>query len=107
MIFSYGNGVYQEGKKRLEGTITLSEHKIYLRLGQEDLTASYVPLEKIDYLRLTGKSLQVHVKPTISSQFIAVFTGESLQIKELAKDLVQRRGFKKKFLKNEWYEVPQ
>lgn len=105
MIFSYGDGSYVEGSKKLEGLITLGEHKVYLRTSGEDLTATYVPLEKIDQVRLQGDRVLFHVRPTISSQYVAAFCGQGKRIKELTKDIVKRRGFKKKFLKTEWYEA--
>ena len=105
MIFAYGAGAFFNGQTKIEGLITLGEHRVYLRTETEDLTSTYVPLEKIDYVRLQADQVHLHVKPTISSQFIATFSGEKSKIQELARDIVQRRGFKKKFLRNEWYEI--
>ena len=104
MEFSYGQGIYIEDDKKLEGRIILSEHKLYLKGIDGDLAQTYIPLEKIELLRRTRKGVEVHVRPTISSRYVALFKGEKKYLSELVRDLVQRRGLKKQFLKSEWIE---
>jgi len=105
MEFSYGHGAYFEGDKRLEGQIILSEHKLYLKSSDGDLAQTYIPLEKIERVRKTRQGVEVHARPSIYSRYMAVLTGERKHLSELVKDLVQRRGLKKQFLKNEWVET--
>jgi len=71
-----------------------------------DLTATYIPLEKIEKIKLKGPTMEIQVRPSITIRYVAVIRGEREQMKELAKDIVARRGLKKKLLKKEWVEVP-
>ncbi|MBN1869692.1 MAG: hypothetical protein JW847_03845 [Candidatus Omnitrophica bacterium] len=104
MEFSYGQGAYLEGNKKLEGQILLSEHRLYLKDKNGDLAQTYVPLEKIERIRKTRQGIEIHVRPTIYYRFTALIKGERKFLSELTRDLVQRRGFRKRFLKNEWTE---
>jgi len=106
MEFSYQQGTFIEGDKVIEGEIILSEHKLYLRSPSGDLTETYIPLEKIERIKKSSGSLDVHVRPSITIRYVACFKGEAKHISSLAKELVSRRGLKKKFLRNEWVEVP-
>jgi len=107
MEFSYGQGIYLEDKKRIEGQIILSEHKLFLKGTQGDLTATYIPLEKIEGIKRASNKVLIYVRPSLAYRYTAVIEGGKKQVTELANDLVQRRGLKKKFLKNEWIEVNQ
>jgi len=104
MEFSYGQGIYIEGKKRIEGQIILSEHKLYLKDANGDLVQTYIPLEKIERVRRMRQGVEVHVRPSLYIRYVAFLQGEKKYLTELVKDLVQRRGLKKQFLKNEWIE---
>jgi len=104
MEFSYGQGVYVEGKKRLEGRIILSEHKLYLRGPEGDLAQTYIPLEKIEKVKKNLQGLEIQVRPSLTFRYTTILKGENKHLLELIKDIVQRRGLKKKFLKNEWIE---
>jgi hypothetical protein len=104
MEFSYGQGTYIEGEKRIEGQIILSEHKLYLKDKSGDLAQTYIPLEKIERIRQARQGIEIHVRPTLYFRFVALIKGEKKYILELIKDIVQRRGLKKQFLKNEWVE---
>jgi len=104
MEFSYGQGIYIEDNKRIEGQIILSEHKLFLKDKNGDLAKTYIPLEKIERLRKTRQGIELHVRPTLYFRFTALLKGEKKLISELAKDLINKRGLKKQFLKNEWIE---
>jgi hypothetical protein len=104
MEFSYGAGEYVEGDKKIEGKIILSEHKLYLKGPQGDLAQSYIPLEKIEGLRKTTHGMEVHVRPSLAYRYVALIKGENKHLSELTKDIVERRGLKKRFLRNEWVE---
>ena len=104
MEFSYGQGNYIEGEKRLQGQIILGEHKLYLRNADGDLAQSYVPLEKIERIRKTKSGVEVHVRPSTYFRYIALFNGEKKLLSDLVRDIAKRRGLKKQFLKNEWVE---
>ena len=104
MEFSYGQGTYIEENKRLEGRIILSEHKLYLKDKNGDLAQTYIPLEKIERVRKTRQGIEIHVRPTLYFRFAALIKGEKKYLSELIKDIVQRRGLKKQFLKSEWIE---
>ena len=104
MEFSYGQGIFIEGEKRLEGQIILGEHKLYLKDTSGDLAQSYVPLEKIERIRKTKLGVEVHVRPSTYFRYMALLKGDKRQLSELSKDIVKRRGLKKLCLKNEWIE---
>jgi len=106
MEFTYGEGTYLEGDKKIDGKIILSEHKLYLKGKQGDFAQSYIPLEKIDGVRKTVKGVELYVRPSLSYRYTAMIQGNRKQLSDLVKDLVQMRGFKKKFLRNEWFETP-
>ncbi len=104
MEFSYGQGTYIEGEKKLEGQIILGDHKLYLKDANGDLAQTYVPLEKIERIRKTRAGVEVHVRPSTSFRYIAVLNGEKKLLSGLVRDIAKRRGLKKRFLKNEWVE---
>lgn len=106
MNVTYGRGAYLREGVRLEGTIILSEHKILLVDGGEELTPTFIPLEKIEQVSLTGRQMKLDVRPAIMSRYRAAYEGEKKNISELTHEIVRRRGLKKRFLRNEWYEVP-
>lgn len=104
MEFSYGQGIYIEGEKRLEGQIILGKHKLYLKDTDGDLAQTYVPLEKIERIQKTGSHIEVHVRQSTYFRYVALFEGEKKHLSSLVRDIVQRRGLKKQFLKNVWIE---
>jgi len=104
MEFSYGNGIYIEAAKRIEGKIVLGEHKVFLKGVQGDLAQTFIPLDKIERIRKCPQKIEFYVRLSVSFQYIAMIQGEKKYLLELLKDIVQRRGFKKKFLRNEWVE---
>lgn len=105
MQFTYGNGKFIEGQTILDGEIILSEHKLFLKNSEGDLARTYIPLEKIDHMKITAQGLIVHVRATVSFDYWATFSGRATKIVELAKDIAESRGMKKRFLRNEWDEV--
>ncbi|MCA9402716.1 MAG: hypothetical protein KC897_02950 [Candidatus Omnitrophica bacterium] len=106
MNVTYGQGAFVRDNLRLEGTIILSEHKILIVSGGEELSATFIPLEKIEKVRLSGARIQVDVRPAIMSRYRAAYEGDKKNITELTHEIVRRRGLKKRFLQNEWFEVP-
>lgn len=112
MIFSYGNGEYLEGEKHIKGQIILGEHRLYLKGPQGDLTQTYIPLEKIERIKRVSvrpvlknvAGLDIHVRPSLLIKYVVCLKGEKKYIADLIRDLVSRRGLKKKFLKNEWFD---
>lgn len=104
MVFSYGNGEYLEGGRRISGEIMLSEHKLYLKSETGDLTQTYIPLEKIKSVKLTHLGLEIAVYPSVSFQYICLIRGQRKNIRELVKDLVDRRQLKKHWFFPHWKE---
>jgi len=104
MLFSYGQGTFIEGEKRFQGQIILGEHKLYLKDASGDLAQTYVPLEKIERIRKIKSGIEVHVRPSTYFRYMALLHGEKKHLSSLVRDIVQRRGLKKQFLKNEWVE---
>jgi len=104
MEFSYGEGLFIEGEKKINGTIILSEHKLFLKGSEGDLTSTYLPLEKIEKIKKIDRGIQVHVRPSLAYRYVAVIKGKNNNISELINDIVKRRQLKKQFLRNEWKE---
>ncbi len=112
MIFSYGHGEYLEGDTRVNGKIILGEHRLYLKGPQDDLTQTYMPLEKIEKIKRVSSGfalsrvagVEVHVRPSILVRYVVLLKGERTHLSDLIKDIVTRRGLKKKFLKKEWFD---
>ncbi len=104
MLFSYGNGEYCERGKSFRGEIVLGEHKLYLRRDQDDLAQTYVPLEKIERIRMTWSGLEVQVRPSVAASYAAVIKGSRARINDLARDLARERKLVKRFLKKEWVD---
>ncbi|MCA9401432.1 MAG: hypothetical protein KC713_07380 [Candidatus Omnitrophica bacterium] len=107
MEFTYGQGGFQEGRKRFEGEIILSEHKLFIKNGADDITQTYIPLEKIERIKRSGNYADVFVRPSLAYRYVARIHGQKPKIAELVKDIVESRGLKKKFLIKEWVEVPE
>jgi hypothetical protein len=104
MEFSYGQGVYREGERVFRGQIILGQHKLYLKNDAGELPPTFIPMEKIERIRLTSHGAEIHARPSLSYQYQVTISGEPPFIKNLVKDIALRRGFKKKFLKSEWVE---
>ena len=103
MLFSYGDGIYKEGEKSLRGEIILSEHKLYLKGPQGDLATTYIPLEKIVKIKKIYGGLSIFVRTALTVSYNAELRGGK-HINSLLKDLVQRRGLIKRFLRPEWVD---
>ncbi|MBZ0165228.1 MAG: hypothetical protein K8I00_00375 [Candidatus Omnitrophica bacterium] len=106
MNVTYGQGAFLQDRMKIPGTIILSDHKIYIKQDGEDLPQTFVPLEKIERIQLSGHVLSIDVRPAIMSRYRAAFEAEKRNITELTHEIVKRRGLKKRFLRNEWVEVP-
>jgi hypothetical protein len=106
MIFSYGKGAFREGEKSFSGEIILSEHKLYLRDSQGDLSTTYIPLEKIVKIQKVAGGLAIYVRTSLTVSYTAVITGGK-EIGSLLNDLVQRRRLKKRFLRREWVDITE
>lgn len=104
MEFSFGEGEYQEGQKHFSGKIILGEHKLYLRGEEGDLAPTYIPLEKIEWIKKKAAAMEIQVRPAMSFRYFAVIKGERQHMTELVNEIVKRRGLKKLFLRNEWKE---
>ncbi len=104
MEFCYGEGIYKEGDFQVKGTITLSEHKIFLKDEGGDLTRTYIPLDKIERMKITSSGLEIYVCPSLTFRYSAVIKGNKSRLKELARDIARGGGLKKRFLVNEWVE---
>ena len=69
-----------------------------------DLAQTYVPLEKIERIRKARSGVEVYVRPSTYFRYMALFKGEKKHLIDLVRDIAQRRGLKKQFLRNEWVE---
>ena len=105
MEIVYGEGLFIEESATHKGIITLGEHKLFLKTPESDLTRTYIPLEKIESIKLSGCHLSVFVRPGAAFFFTVMIKGENRKIKQLTHELVRRRCLKKRFLRQQWYEI--
>ena len=104
MNVTYGKGSYIQDTTVLRGEIILGDHKLFLKSYQEELTSSYVPLEKIIELRKISDTIELIIKQTSSYSYKVLIRGGPRSIKDLTQEIVSRRGLKKKFLRQIWIE---
>ena len=104
MDILYGDGFYSEKQKKINGKIILGDHKLYLKGTQGDFPETYIPLEKIQRLRLILQGLQVSVRVSPTMSYQAVLMGERKNLSELTQEIVGRRNLRKQFLRPEWIE---
>ncbi len=102
---NFGKGEFEGFNIHCSGEIILSEHKLFLKDGGNDLTQTYVPLEKIYRIKRNGDKVEFFIQLTVTNKSKGCFKGSRKRIKGLINELVLRRGFKKAFLRNEWSEV--
>ena len=98
MSFSYGEGEFVLGSSRFYGQIILSPHKLYLKDASGEITATFIPLEKICKLQIGffRRHVRVYVKLSQIVQFDVDIKGAAQQIRSLVKDLVSRRNLMRK-----------
>ncbi|HCG77157.1 MAG: hypothetical protein COZ37_06130 [bacterium (Candidatus Ratteibacteria) CG_4_10_14_3_um_filter_41_18] len=96
----YGTGCYLEEGKRYRGKIIL-DNKLYLQ-GKEDFAETYIPLEKIEAVRIERNRIEIKVYPSLLTAYTATIEGNGKELKRLIKDLVVKIGLKKRFFKREW-----
>ncbi len=102
MLLTYGQGEYFEQDKHFSGRIILSEHKLYLTDSQGELSATFIPLEKIAGVKITRSGVEIFVRPSILERYQVLLKGDRRTLTDLAKEIAERRGMKKKFLTREW-----
>lgn len=106
MEFIYGKGSYVKDSDKIDGDVFLSEFKIYLKNEGREITASFIPLDKIIKMEDNKDGIIVHVKPSLYYNYSVKILLPNDKKKELIKDIVDERNFRKVFLKNEWVEQP-
>ncbi len=96
----YGAGFYLGGGRKYQGEICLDD-KLYIK-GEEDYPETYIPLEKIEAIRIKRNRVQLKVNPSLLTAYTATIEGDRKKLKKLIKDIVEKLGLKKKFFKAEW-----
>jgi len=104
MLFSYGDGEYFEGNQHFRGKILLSDHKLFLKGPQGDITATYMPLEKIERMRQGFRGVEIFVRPSQFLSYRVLLRGKRKYLAELIRDLVKRRRFVRRWFRNEWVD---
>ena len=100
----YGAGSYLGEGKRYQGKIILDE-KFYIK-GEKEYPETYIPLEKVEAVRIRGNRMEIMVTPSLVTAYTATIEGRSKELKRLIKDLAERIGLKKRFFKAEWVGKP-
>jgi|GEM_PF-5063901 len=102
LCFSYGRGVYRRGGHVYKGEILLGPHKLYLKDGQGEMSATFVPLEKIYKVQCFWGGVVLFVQPSTFMKFEARLTGEVRKMWALACDVGRVRCLKKKWWGWQW-----
>jgi len=102
MEILYGKGEYIQGNRRFSGKILLGEYKLNFKDDRGDISATYIPLEKIERIKKTFKGLQIYVRLSAATGYCALIKPEKRNTEELISELVKRLHLKKQFLRKEW-----
>jgi len=102
LCFSYGKGVYRRGGHGYEGEIILGAHKLYLKDRLGELSATFVPLEKIYRIQCIFGGIVLFVQPSTFMKFEARLTGEFSKMWVLARDIGRVRCLKKRWWGWQW-----
>ncbi len=83
------------------------DSKLYLKNNRGDeITATLVPVEKIELIKMHANKLEIRVFPSMVSSFTAYVIMNRRDMKRLASDIAKRVNLKKRFLFNEWHGTP-
>jgi hypothetical protein len=104
MEFSYEAGEFFIDERLFHGQVILSDHKLFLKKEGRELIDTFIPLEKIISIKKSSKGLVFLVRRSQAMQYQAIVSADRKNLNELLKDIIRRRGLKKKFLKQEWVE---
>ncbi len=104
MCFSYGDAVYTRDQKSYKGEAVLTAHKLYLKNQNGEITATFVPLEKIVKVRFFWGKITISVRPSHFMEFQAQLKGKPKRILSLLRDLVKQRKLQKRFFGLEWHD---
>ena len=102
MEITFGEGSYIENKNSYNGLIVVDDFKIYLKEKGESLADTYIPLDKIERVRLTLSGVEIQVKLSASRIYCAFLKGKRANLNKLVTYLVKKLSLKKRFLKKEW-----
>lgn len=105
LCFSYGKATFQREGHVYQGTAVLTPCKLYLKTdGGNDISATFVPLEKVYRIRAAWNTMELDVRPSNFMHFKARLKMSRKDMISLLKDLVNQRGLTKKFLGLEWHD---
>ncbi|MFP4472911.1 MAG: hypothetical protein ACLFPX_03450 [Candidatus Omnitrophota bacterium] len=102
MTFTYGEGKYTRGPVTVRGQILLNEHKLFLRCDGEDLTQTFVPLEKIQRVQKGWSWAVFRVIPSPALRYEVRIETERQNIRELVKDVARLRQLQSRFFGFIW-----
>lgn len=105
MDVTYGNGQCVVDGKTFHGRLILGDVKLFLRsMEGEDVPSSFIPVDRIEWLKKTSDGFIVQIRQTLSIQYHAQYIVEGPFLNDLIQELVKRCGLKKRFFKNEWVQ---
>ena len=100
----FGEGIFVYRERKFKGKILL-DTKLYI-CGEKEYVETYIPLEKIERVKLRKNRIEIDVTPSIVSAYTVVIYSDKKNLKKLAHFLAEKLGLKKKILKSEWYGKP-
>ncbi|MFH1359527.1 MAG: hypothetical protein ABIJ41_00625 [Candidatus Omnitrophota bacterium] len=100
---SFGHGTYREGTKIIKGQIILSPEKLFLKGPQEEYSATFIPVDKIETIRKVSGGLELYIRPTPIINYRAYLSADPRMIDELIQELVRSLKFQKCFLRHQWF----
>ena len=102
LCFSYGEGMCIREGHLYTGEIILSTTKLYLKSVDGEMSATFIPLERIYKIRLFLGGFTIYVHQSNFIRFQAKWKGGLKEMWSLAHDLADHRRLKKKFFGLEW-----
>lgn len=102
----YGRGIYLSKTLRYEGTVTLGSKLCLRDKNGMEITATFIPVEQIEFMKMHANKLEIRVFPSIVSSYTAYLIMRRKPMKKLALDIADRVRLKKRFLFNEWRGTP-
>jgi len=102
----YGHGIYLSGNRRYEGIVTL-DGKLCLKDGNgTEITATFIPLERIEFMKMHPDKIEIRVFPSVVSSYTACIVMRRKLMKKLALDVAARASMKKHLFFKRWSGTP-
>jgi hypothetical protein len=99
----FGKGCFIIQGQKYQGLVCL-DTKLYLKDRHgTPVIETYLPLEKIEFMKLHRRKLEIRIFPSIVDSFVVFILMDRSFLKKIVKAVSDRVGMRKKFMANIWY----